>query len=80
MTPEITESNLQRRRTQSELRAWVDQLHGQFGSTKEGKRALRLNKGNLVKTFLEELWPLALFADAFYKGRSDTLFQLVLGY
>jgi hypothetical protein len=79
MVPELSEADLQRPRTQAELRAWVDQVHHQFGRTKEGRRAVRLNKGNLVKKFMEEMWPLALFADAFYKDREDILFQLVLG-
>jgi hypothetical protein len=79
MVPELSEADLQRPRTQAELRAWVDQLHDQFGRTEEGKGAVRLNKGNLVKEFIEEVWPLALFADAFYKGRDDFLFRPVLG-
>lgn len=77
--PRLTEHDLQKPRTQAELRAWVDQLHNKFRQTEEGRRAVRLNKGNLVKEFIEEAWPLALFADAFYKGREDVLFQLVLG-
>jgi len=80
MIPELTASNLQMPRTQAELRAWVDQLHHQFGCTEEGKRAVRLNKGNLVKQFMEEVWPLSLFADAFYESRRDVLFKFVLGY
>jgi hypothetical protein len=79
MVPELGEADLQKPRTQTELRAWVDQLYDQFGRTEEGKRAVRLNKGNLVKEFIEEVWPLALFADAFYQGREDFLFRPVLG-
>lgn len=79
MAQELTKSDLQMPRTQAELRAWVDQLHDQFGCAEEGKRAVRLNKGNLVKQFKEEVWPLSLFADAFYKNRSDVLFKFVLG-
>ena len=33
-----------------------------------------------MKKFMEEVWPLALFADAFYKGRREILFQPVLGW
>ena len=79
MIPNLSESDLQKPRIQADLRAWVDALHAQFVSTEEGKRAVRLNSGNLVKVFEEEVWPLALFADGFYKGRADILFQLVLG-
>ena len=80
MLPNLDPLNLQKPRTQAALRAWVDHLHGQFGSTAEGKRAIRLNKDLLVKTFREEVWPLTLFADAYYKGRTDILFQPILGY
>jgi hypothetical protein len=80
MLPQLSEPDLQKPRTQAELRAWVDDLHRQFRSTAEGKRAVRLNKGNLIKKFTEEAWPLALFADAYYKDRADLLFQLVPGY
>ena len=66
----LTGTDLQRPRTQTELRAWVDQLYDQFGRTEEGKRAVRLNKGNLVKEFIEEVWPLALFADVIAAGIS----------
>jgi len=57
----------------------VDDLHRRFGQTKEGKRAVRLEQGNLVKRFIEEIWPLALFADAFYKGSPDVLFKPAVG-
>jgi|SRR5882724_528676 len=80
MIPKLSKSDLQKPRTQADLRAWAYDLHDQFGSTEEGKRAVRLNKGNLVKAFNEEVWPLALFADAFYKDRTDVLFQPVVGY
>src|SRR6267378_1611894 len=70
MIPTLTKTDFERRRTQAELRDWVDNLHRSFSHTIEGKRALRLKKGHLVKKFMEEIWPLALFADAFYRGRS----------
>lgn len=79
MTPSLTKSDFERPRTQVELRKWVDDLHRRFGQTKESKRAARLKQGNLVKEFIEEIWPLALFADAFCKGRPDILFKPVVG-
>jgi len=79
MIATLNKTCIERPRTQMELRAWVDDLHRQFGETKEGKRAIRLNQGDLVKMFKEEIWPLALFADAFYKGRTDVLFKPVIG-
>ncbi|MBI4607765.1 MAG: hypothetical protein HY726_02000 [Candidatus Rokubacteria bacterium] len=79
MIPTLNTTDLERPRTQTELRAWVDDLHRKFGQTQEGKRAVRLNRGDLVKRFKEEIWPLALFADAFYNGRGDVLFKPVIG-
>lgn len=78
MMPTLTETDLERPRTQEELRKWVDDLHQSFFQTRESIHALRLNMG-LVKQFREEVYPLALFADAFFKGRSDVLFQPVIG-
>jgi len=79
MIPTLTKTDFERRRTQAELRDWVDNLHRSFSNTIEGKRAVRLKKGDLVKQFMEEIWPLALFADAFYRGRSDVQFQPAIG-
>lgn len=79
LTPRLTKSDFERPRTQAELRKWVDDLHRRFGQTKEGKRTVRLKQGNLVKRFIEEIWPLALFADAFYKGSPDVLFKPTVG-
>jgi len=78
MIPKLNRIDLESPRTQAELRTWVDELHKQFGQTEEGKRAVRLNEGDFVKKFTEEIWPLALFADAFYNGRTDVLFKPVI--
>jgi hypothetical protein len=78
LIPTLNATELERPRTQAELRAFVEDLHQKFGQTEEGKRALRLNHGDLVKRFKEEVWPLTLFADAFYKGRADVLFKPVI--
>jgi hypothetical protein len=75
----LTKTDIERPRTQQELRAWVDDLHRKFGQTPEGKQAIRLNQGDFIKKFKEEIWPLALFADAFYKGSTDVLFKPVMG-
>jgi hypothetical protein len=79
MIPEFTESDSQVPRTQAQLRAYVDCRRGQFGRTREGQHTARLSKGNLVKAFKEEVWILALFADAFYAGRPDVLFKPAIG-
>lgn len=77
--PKLVKLDIEQPRTQSELRAWIDKFHREFGQTKEGKRAIRLKAGALVKQFKEEIWPLGLFADAFYNGRTDLFFQNVIG-
>ena len=40
---------------------------------------MRLKQGNLVKTFIEEIWTVALFADAFYRDSPDVLFKPAVG-
>jgi hypothetical protein len=77
--PTLTKRHLEEPRTQADLRSWVDSLHSALGSTDAGKRAVRLNDGDLIKEFKEEVWPLSLFADAFYKGRTDLLFGVTVG-
>jgi len=57
----------------------VDHVYEQFGLTGEGKTALRLKQGRFVKEFMEEIWPLALFADAFYAGRTEFFFEPTIG-
>jgi hypothetical protein len=79
MIPKLNRLDLETPRTQAELRTWVDELHKQFSQTEEGKRAVRLNEGDFVKKFTEEIWPLALFADAFYNERTDVLFKPMIG-
>jgi hypothetical protein len=79
MSPTLSIAEMEQPRTQAELRAWVDDVHERFGRTEEGKRAMRLKEGRLVKKFMEEIWPLALFADAFYPGAAEVLFKAVIG-
>jgi hypothetical protein len=79
MIPTLTKTDLERPRTQEELREWVDDLLRRLSQTSEGIHAVRLNRGKFVKQFEEEIYPLALFADAFFRGRSDVLFQPVIG-
>jgi hypothetical protein len=73
----LSESEMQKARTQADLRADVDSLRDQCGATREGKRAARFGQGKLVKK-LEEMTLLALFADAFFNGRSDVLFKPIV--
>ena len=79
MIPKLSKDDIEKIRTQEEFRRWADDLDSALGSTEEGVRAVRLNKGHLVKQFYEEAWPLALYADAFYAGRVDVVFQSIIG-
>ncbi len=77
--PDLLKTEIERPRTQMDLRSWVNEIDSAFEATEEGIKAARLNKGLNVKVFYEEVWPLALFADAFYAGRTDVLFQNIIG-
>jgi hypothetical protein len=79
MTPALSSTEMEQARTQVELRAWADNVHERFGQTEEGKRAMRLKEETLLKKFMEEIWPLALFADAFYPQATGVLFKPVIG-
>lgn len=74
--PTLAEIDLTTPRTQPELRAYVDEQHRQFGETEDGRNILRLGDAQ-VKRFREELWSLSLYADAFYKNRTDVWFYLM---
>ena len=39
----------------------------------------QFDSGMETKQFIEEAWPLALFAEAFYRDRFEVLFLLVAG-
>jgi hypothetical protein len=62
-----------------ESRKRVARFSTASGTPPQGKRAVRLKQGDLVKQFIEEIWPLSLFADAFYRGRPDVLFKPAVG-
>jgi len=65
--------DLQLERTQRQLGEWVDATIGQFGATDAGKKDFRLNNGDYVKQFVEEIIPLHLYADAYYAGNEGFL-------
>lgn len=81
VTYQLNVNDLQLPRSQSELHDWVMQTLNLFASSNQGRTAVRLkNKGcSLVKQFMEELFPLMLFADGFYSSNDAVLFQLVIG-
>jgi hypothetical protein len=77
--PHLNQTDLGALRTQKELDRWVTDILSGFASTKKGRSAFRLNKGNLVKQLVEEMLPLMRFANGFYSENPDLLFQLVIG-
>lgn len=81
MTPQLSKNDLQLPRSQSELHDWVMQTLSVFAASKQGKSAVRLKnkKCSFVKQFMEEMFPLMLFADGFYSSNGAVLFQLVIG-
>jgi hypothetical protein len=65
-------------RTPPELARWTRvQLH-RFGATDSGKSAIRLRKG-AAKQFIEEVYPLSLWATRIYREREDVGCRSVLG-
>ncbi len=75
----LIKKDMEASRTQIELAEWVDVTRKELGKSKEGRKAARLNQGDCVKQFNEELQPMRRYADAFYKGDVNTKFELVIG-
>ena len=65
--PYVTEEELTRERTPSELLSWVEDKIASFDN--EGVRALRLRIG-LMKPLVEEVYPMAVYACKKY-GKTD---------
>jgi hypothetical protein len=63
-------SDMQRPRSPSELLAWVMQKCNEFGATSETKLFAR-SGALLPKKFFDEIYPLALFAEREFGGRTD---------
>jgi hypothetical protein len=61
-------------RTPRKLRRWVDEQFQIIGATREGKSAIRLRTGPL-KQFVEEVYPLSLWAATLYGEREDVTIQ-----
>ena len=77
--PTLLKSDLECPRSALELYTWVRRIHCEFGSTADGKSALRERSEPYVKEFLEEIWPLANYAWFFFRERNDLRFQPVIG-
>jgi hypothetical protein len=79
MRPDITQEEFEQPRTQEQLRRWVDSVWGEYGATEEGKRRVRLSQGPLMAKFFDEAWPIAVFADGFYRQDANVVFILDAG-
>ncbi|HEX3357698.1 MAG TPA: hypothetical protein VHS31_12075 [Tepidisphaeraceae bacterium] len=65
-------------RTPLQLKRWADEQLKQIGSTQVGKSAIRLRRG-IAKQFIEEVYPLGLWASRVYGDRQDIRCKPVLG-
>jgi len=74
----ISKEELIKKRTPSELWNWLIEKVAQLGSTNEGMKDLRLQKG-LVKQLMEEIGPLAIFGMHKYADNNQILLQPVIG-
>ncbi len=86
MPPNLTKSDLETPRHASDLYDWVRRIHGEFGKTAEGRNAVRLRRkpgtkwfSLEIKRFLEEIWPLAIYAKKYFGDRYDVSFKPVVG-
>jgi len=79
MIPDLTKRELETPRHACDLFDWVRGIHGEFGKTNEGKKAMRLYSKPYSKKFCEEIWPLAIYAKIFFGNRSDVSFKPVIG-
>jgi hypothetical protein len=60
------------------LRSWVIEKTGEMGSTQQGRRVLRLQKG-FAKQLMEEVLPLSIFGKHKYGDTDQVLLQPVIG-
>jgi hypothetical protein len=74
----ISKNELTQERTPSELRSWVIEKTGEMGSTQQGRRVLRLQKG-FAKQLMEEVLPLSIFGKHKYGDTDQVLLQPVIG-
>lgn len=74
----ICKNELTEKRTPLELWSWVIEKTGEMGSTQQGRRVLRLQKG-FAKQLIEEVRPLAIFGKHKFGDTDQVLLQPVIG-
>jgi hypothetical protein len=65
-------------RTPSELKRWADEQLQQIASNPAGKSAIRMGRG-IAKQFVEEVYPLSVWAARIYGDRQDVRCRPVFG-
>jgi hypothetical protein len=75
----LTQNSCETERTQGDLHDWVHSVIDASAGTVDTRRRFQLRKDFLAKKFVEEIRPLSLVADHFYKGRQDVGFRPVFG-
>jgi hypothetical protein len=74
----VTVEELTEKRTPQQLVEWFNYKLEEVSQKDGGKKALRMRKG-LCKQFIEEIYPLSIFAGFEFGDRSDILLQPVIG-
>jgi len=75
----LTQKTCEIERTQGDLHDWVHSVIDSSAGTVDTRRRFQLRKDFLAKKFVEEIRPLSLVADHFYKDRQDVGFRPVFG-
>ena len=75
----LTQNSCELERTQGDLHEWVHSVIDASAVSAEIRRRFQLREDLLAKKFVEEIWPLSLVADHFYKSRQNVGFQPVFG-
>lgn len=74
----VSKEELEKEKTPSELWDWLIKKVNQVCSTSEGRRAFRLQEGN-IKQLVEEVTPLAIFGKQKFGDTPQVLLQPVIG-
>jgi hypothetical protein len=75
----LSQDSCELERTQGDLHDWGRSVIDASAVSAETRRRFQLREDLLAKKFMEEIWPLSLVADHFYKGRQDVGFRPVFG-
>jgi hypothetical protein len=74
----VTEEELSKERSSSELIKWIQNKFAEIAEIEGGKDAVRMRKGR-CKELVEEVYPLSIFASKKYGEVDDVYFKPVIG-